>query len=270
MADRRAGREPGAAVNAPLPGLARARRARAALPLAAGLLAAALVPGAAGAGPVEAIAGWEGDTFAQGYGFVTLGVLVPAGTRVEFPVRLTGSYLVYRFDSTGIGVRVSAPGASLLAGPRVTGPGGSFAVLAGGEVRRERREYGAGGGPARERTVGGFVAQLEGDAAITPRWHAGLLASYGGAAEYVYTRGSLRCQLNNLDWQGPAAWFAGVEGVVQGNSDSRGWQAGAFAECALVPQHVSLGLHAGYKEGGSGGSRHFTAAYTGVSLYRRF
>ncbi len=245
----------------------RLRLATAALAMALTLPAAAR---AAGPGPFEGIAGWEGSSRDQGYAFATLGALVPGGPTFVFPVRLTGSWLAYTYDSSSTGVRVRAPGASLMAGVRVSGPRGSLTVTAGGEVRREHRELAAPGLMSRDRTVGGAVVQLEGDTPLSPRWRVLGLANYAGAARYTYARGALRWQANNLDWQGPRVFFVGVEGVGQGNGDSQGWQAGGFAECDLVRQRVSLGLHAGYRESGSGGVVRQTGAYAGAGLYRRF
>jgi hypothetical protein len=197
-------------------------------------------------------------------------LLVPGGAGVEYPVRVTGSHLVYRYDSSGTDVRVRAPGASLLAGRRMTGPSSSFTLLAGAEVRRESREFGAGGLPARERTVGGVVAQVEGDVALAKSWRANVIANWAGAANYVYARASLRWQANNLDWQGPVTWTSGIEGVGQGNTDSRGLQVGGFVECALVRQRISLGLHSGYKESGSGRATRLTGTYAGAGIYWRY
>lgn len=236
--------------------------------LAAGLSAAS--SRFARAGVLEGIGGWEGDTRAQGYGFATLGALIPASQRTIIPVRVTASYLYYHYDSTAITLKVRSPGVSLVTGVRVSGTRGSITALAGGEVRWERRAPDVGGAPSYDQTIGGFVGQWENDLVLARRWHGQLLASYGGAAQYVYCRGALRYQVSNLSWNRPVSLFCGLEAVRQGNRDSNGLQAGAFLESSLVPQHVSLGLHGGYKENWSAGLPHATGGYLGLGVYRSY
>jgi hypothetical protein len=222
------------------------------------------------AGPFEAIAGWEGDSHVQGYGFAVLGAQIPSGSHLTVPVRATGSFLYYTYDSTGTSVHVHSPGASLLSGLRVGGTRGSATLLGGGEVRWEHRET-AGSTPSqRDATTLGFVVQADGDLALTKSWHALVLGNYAGAARYTYGRGALRHQATNLDWQGPTSVFLGVEGVGQGNNESRGFQGGGFVESSLVPQHLSLALHGGYKESWSPRENHRRGGYLGLSAYRAF
>lgn len=242
----------------------RAHAHAATLPLA---LLLALPAATAWAGPFELIAGWEGDSRSQGYGFVAAGAIVPAAPQLSFPVRLTGSHLYYAYDSTGAEISVRSPGVSLLVGPRWSGQRGSVTLLAGGELRRERRERGDVSG---EENTTGEVVQVDGEVALGPRGHLFALASWSGAAGYLYGRASARRQLDNLDWTGAVTWFTGLEGVLQGNDDSDAWQAGTFVECALPRRHFSLALHAGYRDSGSPGGRRHRGGYLGAGLYRRF
>jgi len=219
------------------------------------------------AAPVELIGGWEGDSRAQGYGFVALGTTVPMTARAALAVRVTGSHLTYAYDSTGTELRVRSPGLSLLAGPRLAGPRGSFTLLAGAEGRRERREV---AGTERESDVGGAVVQADGDVAVGRRGRLFALANWSGASDYLYGRAAARRQLNDLTWSGPAVWFAGVEGVLQGNADSDAWQVGGFVECALTRLRASLAVHAGARSSGSPGATRHHDGYLGLGLYHRF
>src|SRR5206468_2015655 len=133
MANYRADRQPRAA-------MMRAGRAPSALrAVACALIAAAATcwPAAARAasGKTEGIAGWEGDSHSQGFGFAALGWLIPAGPKRVAPLRVTGSYLYYDFESSGTITRVHSPGLALIAGIRLPGQDGSLTFLGGGEVR---------------------------------------------------------------------------------------------------------------------------------------
>jgi hypothetical protein len=234
------------------------------------------------AGPLEVLAGWEGDTYSQGYGFVAVGGLFPAGTRVVVPLRLTGSYLYYTFTDAGTNVSVRSTGVSLVSGIRSSGPHGSVTFLVGGEIRREHRDPGTvvptpGPPPApttqqtaTDETISSVVAQVDGDVTMGKRWRGFLLANYAGAATYIFGRTAVRFQATNLDWTKPTAFFLGLEVGRQGNDESDAFQGGGFMELAFVPQHISLGLHAGYKESWSPGEDHRRGAYLGLGVYRRF
>jgi Cellulose biosynthesis protein BcsS len=251
----------------------RAGRASSALRgVACALITAAAVcwPAAARAdsGKTEGIAGWEGDSHSQGFGFAAVGWLIPAGPKLVAPLRVTGSYLYYDFESAGTITRVHSPGLALIAGVRLPGQDGSLTFLGGGEVRRERRT--TDGGPVDEQTTSGIVLQADGDGAFSRRWRGYLLANYGGASRYLYARSALRGQVTNLDWKGPTAFFLGFEAIGQGNDESRGVQGGGFAEWNFVPQRASLALRGGYKESWSPGEAHRRGGYFGLTLYRRF
>ncbi len=258
MATREPRSEPGAAMSDAT------RRARMAVLFT---LLFALPAAAAWAGPFELIAGWEGDSRSQGYGFVAAGAILPVAPRLSIPVRVTGSHLYYAYDSTGTEVSVRSPGVSLLAGPRWSGQRGSVSLLAGAELRRERRER---AGVTDEKNTKGEVVQVDGDVILGPRGHLFALANWSGAADYLYGRASARMQLDNLDWTSALTWFTGLEGVLQGNDNTDAWQAGTFVECALQRRRLSLALHGGYKDSGSPGGRRHRSGYLGAGLYQRF
>ncbi len=219
---------------------------------------------------VEGLAGWEGDSRSQGYGFAGLGVLVPAGGRLVVPFRVFGSFLYYDFESSGEKIKVRSPGATLMTGLRLTGSRGNFTMLGGGEVRQEHRDTQAVGGTSEEKTTSGIVLQADGDEAFGRRWRGYLFANYGGASRYLYGRTAMRYQVTNLGWKGPVSFFVGVEGVRQGNDESNAAQGGGFAEWNAVAQRVSLVLHGGYKESWSPGERHHRGSYLGIGFYHRF
>jgi hypothetical protein len=58
--------------------------------------------------------------------------------------------------------------------------------------------------------------------------------------------------------------------VRQGNDESDAIQGGGFVEWSFVPQRLSLGLHAGYKESWSPGEAHRRGGYLGVGAYGAF
>jgi len=224
----------------------------------------------AGAKGVEGIAGWEGDSYVQGYGFAGLGWLVPAGAKFVVPVRVFGSYLYYDFESSGATTEVRSPGLTLMSGIRLPGTRGSLTLLGGAEVRREHRTTDTGTPSPEDKTTSGIVLQGDGDRAFGRRWRGYLFANYGGASRYLYGRTALRYQATNLEWKRPVSFFVGLEGIGQGNDESRAVQDGAFVEWSLVPRNLSLILRGGYKENWSPGESHRRGGYFGFSVYHRF
>jgi hypothetical protein len=243
----------------------RARRAA-----GAGALVAFLLCCGSGvlAGPLEGIAGWEGDGFHQGYGFATAGLLLNERGGLLLPLRVSGSYLYYNYRDGGAEVTVRAPGAAAMLGPRLARSWGSVTLLAGGEVRWERRLQEGTSVPAAAVARGGAVLQGEGDFRAGRRLRPVALVSYSGSSRYVYGRAALRWQLTNLDWSGPATWLLGVEGVGQGNRDTDAVQGGATVECSLG--RLSLSIHGGYKDSASSDSARRRGGYIGAGIYRRF
>jgi hypothetical protein len=219
---------------------------------------------------VEGIAGWEGDSYDQGYGFAGFGWLVPAGASIVVPVRAFGSYLTYNFESSGTITKVRSPGLTVMAGVRFPGTGGNLTLLAGGEVRQEHRTDDTGAVSSEDQTTTGIVLQADGDLAFSRRWRGSLFANYGGASRYLYGRTAARYQVTNLDWKGSTTFFMGLEAVGQGNDESEAAQGGGFAEWNFVKHRVSLTLHGGYKESWSPGESHRRGGYIGLGFYHRF
>jgi Cellulose biosynthesis protein BcsS len=255
----------------------RAPRLRAAAPLR--LAACILIALVAGWPPTDArgesaalegLAGWEGDSHGQGYGFAGLGWLIPAGPKLVVPLRALGSYLYYDFESSGVTTKVRSPGVTLMSGIRFPGARGSLTLLGGGEARREQRTDDTGTGTSETKTTSGIVLQADGDRAIGDRWRGFLFANYGGATRYLYGRTAIRRQMTNLEWKRPTSFFLGLEAIGQGNDESDAIQGGAFAEWTLVPHHASLAVRGGYKDNWSPGESHRRGGYLGFSLYHRF
>lgn len=230
------------------------------------LALALALPASAAAAGFEGIAGWEGDAFGQGYGFVTAGVIARDKAPLSVPFRVSASYLYYEFDDHAGHVTEQAPGASALLGIRRSGHSGSFSLLAGGEGRRERRERDTGAVAVVWR--GGFVGQAE-CALSAGRFQPQGLVVYSGASKYVYGRALLRWQLTNRAWSEPTTWYAGLEGVGQGNADVTAAQAGLAVDCTLVKARTTLGVRGGVKRSDSGGGN-VDGGYVGVGLYRAF
>jgi hypothetical protein len=218
---------------------------------------------------VEGFGGWEGDGYAQGYGYAAGTLFLPASGEVSIPVRATGSYLYYSFQGDPGEVKVRAPGAGLTAGPRASGSWGAVTALVGGEIRWERRAV--AGAPFGDTVArGGFLAQADADLAWGARMHPSALVSYSGSARYLYGRVALRRQLSNLTWQGPTTWFAGLEAIAQGNADTSALQGGGLVECNLVRSKLSLSVRGGYKESDRNDPSPRRGAYVAGGFYRRF
>jgi Cellulose biosynthesis protein BcsS len=217
----------------------------------------------------EGMAGWEGDTFEQGYGFMTLGALFPQGKTNLVLTRLTGSYLYYNYEDTGGEVRVRAPGVAAQVGYRTGGASWSVSVLGGGDLRWERRRFGdAGYGGAVAK--GGGMAELEAYLRVGSRLEPSFLINYSGSARYTYGRMLALWQCSNLTWSGPTAWFVGVEGIGQGNYESDALQVGGVVQCTLVRSAVSLSVRGGFKDASRSETTRRKGSYLGAGVYHRF
>ena len=153
-------------------------------------------------------------------------------------------------------------------GMRTGFAGGSVAVLGGYETRWEERRSDAGG--EETNLTGGGVLQADADLSFGRRWRGFLLANYGQAARYLFSRMAVRWQATNLEWKEPTAFFLGIEGIRQGNNESAAAQGGPFFEWSFVPQRLSAALRGGYKDSWSPDGPHRRGAYAGVSVYHRF
>lgn len=219
---------------------------------------------------LEAIGGIEAGGTDRSYAFLTGGWGASLGPGLRLPLRLTASDLRYSFASGGATTDVHAPGATLLAGLSWEGSRGRVAVLGGGEVRRERRSVRGSAAPATSVLKPGAVAQVEGDLAFGGRLRAFALANYAGAARYAYGRLALLWQLTNLRWEGARAWFVGLEGVAQGNAETRAAQAGGMLQVTFARVQFSIGLHAGVEQSRSPGGPSDHRPYGALSLYQRY
>lgn len=245
------------------------RRCAATLVFGAIFAVACIDSGRCDAAPLEAVAGWEGDGFEQSYGFVSVGTSIHEGTRTGVPFRVSGSFLRYNYREREETIDVQGPGCSAMTGIRRAGPGGQFAVLAGGEIRWEQRDRTTGSTPLATVARGSVVGQFEADFTWGRRLRPFVLVTYSGSARYAYGRTGFRWQATNLDWKGPRTWSLGLEGTGQGNSDTDAIQGGALVECALVRSRLSLSLHGGYKDNAFANGRR-RGGYLGLGAYRRF
>jgi hypothetical protein len=185
-------------------------------------------------------------------------------------VRVSANFLYYNYDSSGTRIAVNSPGVSLVSGIRVGNARATGDLLGGAEVRRDHRTLDTPGTSATDEINVGIVLLADGDFELAKRWRSYLMVNYAGAAQYWYGRGELSYQLTNLDWQGPAAHFAGVEVVREGNDESDAYALGGFFERAFVRSNLSIGLHAGAENSGSPGETRTTAGYFGFGFYQRF
>jgi len=227
-------------------------------------------PRHASAGSLESVAGWEGDSHREGYGYAGIGTAIPLSHDFAVPVGISVSYLYYGYDSTGTAISVQSPGASVTSGLRVHVPSASLTISGGAETRRESLNSDIAGSPTRTRTTFGGVFQLYCQEELARGWEATQFGVYVGAAQYMVGRIALRRQITNLHWTKPTSFSLGLEGVRQGNRFSDAIQAGGFAEWNLLRLRMSLGAHAGYKQSWSPGYSHLGGAYLGMSLYRHF
>ncbi|MBI3606345.1 MAG: cellulose biosynthesis protein BcsS [Nitrospirae bacterium] len=227
-----------------------------------------VAPSAKAAVTLEGLAGWEGDGFGQGYGFVGAGAVKSVGARFALVTRLSASYLYYSFESSGIATSVTSPGVTAMTGVRTTLAWGSVAVLGGYETRWEDRRSDAGG--EETSVTGGGVLQADADLGLGRRWRGFLSANYAGAARYLFSRIAVRWQATNLEWTYPVSFFVGGEGIGQGNDESAAAQSGPFLEWMIMPQRLSIAFHGGYKDSWSPGGPHRRGAYGGLSMYHRF
>ena len=228
-------------------------------------------PVCAHAGALEGIAGWEGDVFEQGYGFVAVGLLSPSGpTNNLFLGRLTGSYLYYNYEDPNGKVQVRAPGVGVQAGIRRSGQSWAITLLGGGDLRWERRRYRDDPDFGNAVAKGGGTAQGEAYFRMSARLQSTLLVNYSGSARYTYGRALTTWQLSNLHWTAPTAWFVGVEGIGQGNYESDALQVGGVLTCSILRPQLSISLRGGFKDASDTETTRRQGGYVGAGLYRRF
>jgi|GEM_PF-4766936 len=229
------------------------------------------LPVTAWAGAFEGIAGWEGDVFEQGYGFVAIGFLSPSGpSSTVFLGRITGSYLYYNYRDASGGVHVQAPGAGLQLGVSKVGPSWAVALLGGGDLRWERRRVETAPEFGEAVAKGGATLQGEAYFHIGARIQPSLLVNYSGSARYTYGRALTLWQLSNLHWTAPTAWFVGLEAIGQGNYESDALQVGGVLTCSILRPQLSLSLRGGFKDASDSETARRQGGYVGAGLYHRF
>jgi cellulose biosynthesis protein BcsS len=222
------------------------------------------------AASVEGIAGWEGDVFEQGYGFLTAGILFPENEHLTFLTRLAGSYLYYNYVDSAGEVRVRAPGVAGQCGVRTGRESWDMTLLAGADIRWEKRRMGTAPEFGSAVAKGGATVQGEANVRLGARFKPSFLVNYSGSARYTYGRALFPWQCNNLSWTGPISWFAGVEAIGQGNYESDAVQVGGVLQAAFVHPGFSLSLRGGFKNASSSQTSRRQGGYLGVGFYRRF
>ena len=218
--------------------------------VAAGVALWILTP--TGADAQDLVAGWEGQQ-GRGYTFVAPGFERPTAGANRLAIRVSASYLYYEFgeDTT----EVTSPGAAVSVGYRIVRNRVVASFSPGAEFRRTTRTNAAGAG-----TVNEFGPTFQADvfARLADRLRGSVIASYGHANRYVWSRAGLVYEL------APGAG-AGIELTAQGNVDSRVSQAGAVLDFFLPGPAVSLQVRGGVAA--SDGDRQ---PYFGIGMYRRF
>lgn len=230
------------------------------------LLVTMLAHVAVAGGNWECLGGWEGDSQGQGYAFVGAGGGLPVSHTSAVITRLATSLLCYRFSQGDSTTRVSSPGLSLTSGISHAGRDVTVVVLAGPEIRwNDERTAPNGAGQIRFAHDRQWSGVIQGyfNASLAPRSWLTLLASYGGANRYVFSRLILSHRFKEK------APLFGLEGTAQGNGDVKSAQVGASLEIADVIGAMSLKLGAGFKSSWSSDRTRTPAAFVGVGFYSR-
>ena len=214
----------------------------------------------------ELVLGWEGDS-QRGYGFVNpVGVLRDSDTsNVLLVVRGSLNYLYYSVPEDGGTTRVVSPAFSAGAGWRFVWPGFSMTLSSDFEVRRTERTF-SGGEPVRviER---GFLIQGNVFCNVAAFTNVHLLASYGAANQYLWTRFGVKQQVTNTSFVDPSALALGIELTAQGNRDVHSYSAGGFMEFMFLDIGASLQLRSGYSLLQNQGRIFDRALFVGAGVY---
>jgi hypothetical protein len=228
---------------------------------ATGLLC--LLPGAAEG--QELIAGWEGAS-GRGYAFLSPVLGVQLSQRHALVIRGAASYLYYEFPEAAGITDVTSPGAAAGLAYRLRGRRATATIGPGFELRRTTRQPSAG---TRSRaTERGLTAQGDIFFQPTPLTTLSLIASYGHANRYIWTRLGLKRQVTNPRFTEPAALGLGLEVTGQGNRDVRSYQAGAVFALDLVRASASLQLRGGYARLSYADASKESRAYFGAGFYQ--
>jgi hypothetical protein len=230
-----------------------------------GLLAILLFP-AAGSGQ-EFVGGWEGGT-TRGYGFGMPVFSKELGGGNFLVVRGSGSFLYYKIpDATG-DTRVRSPGISGGLAYRFRTPRLSLTIGPGYEVRWKRSRL-SDGSELRE-TERGINAQGDIFFQATPLTNLNLIASYGDANRYVWSRAGVKRQVTNTKFERSTALALGLELTAQGNREIRAYQAGGLFEIMFLRARGSIQLRAGYAQERYPSGLRFDRPYFSIGLYKAF
>ena len=221
---------------------------------------------------IDSFGGWEGDTYEQGIGFVSLGSNLRLNKDKTLVARAMGSYLYYNFDSANSTTVVTSPGVTLMLGPRFSIKRATVLLLVGAELRWNRMAEKCSGGFTTVNTEREFGSVLQGtlDAPIHSFAWVNFMLNYGGANQYTFGRLSFKHQVSNFNDTAARTFFLGVEGIGQGNSDVITAQGGGFLEIFDSPRKVSLVLRGGYKNSLFPDASNKPGSYLALNFYTRF
>lgn len=219
-------------------------------------IVAASVPAAAH----DVVAGWEGGS-GRGYAFVAPSWHVAGDAALSWHARASLSHLYYEFSEAGSTTRVRSPGQFLGLALRHSTPGLAVSIGGGYEERQTRRRTVSGERKVRERG-----AVIDGNMFLqaAPGTVLSLLASYGEANEYFWTRAGIKHALAN------SGWHAGLELTAQGNDDVKARQAGTVIELAFPRSQASLQFRVGYSRRENPDGTRESEPYIGIGFYRAF
>jgi hypothetical protein len=221
---------------------------------------------------IESFGGWEGDTYDQGFGFVSLGSNLRLKGDKTLVARAMGSYLYYNFDSANSTTEVTSPGVTLMLGPRFPVKKATVLLLGGAELRWNRmveKKFAGFSTATKEREFAG-VAQVALDAPVYSSAWVNFMLNYGGANQYTFGRLSLKHQISNFDYTSSRTFFLGVEGVGQGNQDVMTAQGGGFLEMFDSRRKLSLVVRGGYKNSWFPEAPNKSGSYLSLNFYTRF
>lgn len=241
-------------------------------PLLAGLIAFIFffsLPVSGRAGSWETLGGWETDSYAEGYGFIAAGAIVPVAPGWTFLARATGSRLYYHFtDNTGYH-EISSPGFGSSIGLRREWERLSL-TLSGGVERRWTTDSISSLSQTTEQFYfeDGAVVQGDARANFASVWVTDLLINYSGANRYYFSRGEIQREV--ISGNGIFTLSLGVEGIGQGNQDVVSGQEGLVVETNIVPIGTSVSFRAGYKRSWFPEAPIQDGPYFGVGFYKGF
>jgi hypothetical protein len=217
---------------------------------------AVLILGGRFAAAQDVVTGWQGDRMA-GYAFVAPSAGFPITASQAFVLKATASFLYYNSQADGP-TDVTAPGAAMAAGYRISTRRVNMAVFGGFERRKVRDGWEQGGSTSGEMFV-----------SATALTQISALGNFAQANRYAWFRAGAKRQLTNTTFKGARALSAGIEATAEGNRDVTTYGIGGVIEHAWLRAGVSVQVRAGYSTSTfqTGPEQHKT--YFGFGLYRR-